>query len=242
VNITKVARRKLRQLEIANRLDDLRIPPGNHLEALKGDRSGQYSIRINDQWRVCFRWTDAGAENVEIVDYHWGEAIMKKLDPITPGEILFEEFLKPMGLSQYRLAKEIGVPAQRISEIVLGKRSITADTDLRLCRFFGLSNGYWLRAQVAYDTEVAERTIGRRGISIRLPPSSLAKIFILRSMSIIGAEKLSPSRYKVLVSSKAMLYPGFSGLKTKKWFSCQQLTARDSDQRAALSREPEGWC
>lgn len=70
VNIAKVARRKLRQHEIANRLDDLRVPPGNHLEALKGYRSGQYSIRINDQWRLCFRWTDAGAENVEIVDYH----------------------------------------------------------------------------------------------------------------------------------------------------------------------------
>lgn len=85
---------------------------------------------------------------------------MKKLEPITPGEILLKEFLKPMGLSQYRLAKEIGVPAQRISEIVSGKRSITADTDLRLCRFFGLSNGYWLRAQVAHDTEVAERFLG----------------------------------------------------------------------------------
>jgi addiction module HigA family antidote len=84
---------------------------------------------------------------------------MNKLKPITPGEILLEEFLKPMGLSQYRLAKEIDVPAQRISKIVLGKRSITADTDLRLCRFFGLSNGYWLRAQVAYDTEVAERAL-----------------------------------------------------------------------------------
>ncbi len=70
VNIAKVARRKLRQLEIAGRLDDLRVPPGNHLEALKGDRSIQYSIRINDQWRICFCWTDAGAENVEIVDYH----------------------------------------------------------------------------------------------------------------------------------------------------------------------------
>ncbi len=69
-NIAKVARRKLRQLEIAGRLDDLRVPPGNHLEALKGDRAGQYSIRINDQRRVCFCWTDAGAENVEIVDYH----------------------------------------------------------------------------------------------------------------------------------------------------------------------------
>ena len=70
MNIANAARRKLRQLEIANRLDDLRVPPGNHLEALKGDRSGQYSIRVNDQWRVCFHWTDAGAENVEIVDYH----------------------------------------------------------------------------------------------------------------------------------------------------------------------------
>jgi addiction module HigA family antidote len=85
---------------------------------------------------------------------------MKKLKPVTPGEILLEEFLKPMGLSQYRLSKEVGVPAQRISEIVAGRRSITADTDLRLCRFFGLSNGYWLRAQAAYDTEVAERKLG----------------------------------------------------------------------------------
>ncbi|MBM4152785.1 MAG: excinuclease ABC subunit A [Kiritimatiellaceae bacterium] len=69
-NIAQVARRKLRQLEIAARLDDLRIPPGNRLEALAGDRANHYSIRINDQWRVCFRWTKAGAENVEIVDYH----------------------------------------------------------------------------------------------------------------------------------------------------------------------------
>lgn len=68
--IARVARRKLRQLEIAGRLDDLRVPPGNRLEALKGDRHGQYSIRINEQWRVCFRWTAGGAENVEIVDYH----------------------------------------------------------------------------------------------------------------------------------------------------------------------------
>ena len=70
VNIFNVARRKLRQLEIAARLDDLRIPPGNRLESLRGDRLGAYSIRINDQWRVCFRWIDAGVEDVEIVDYH----------------------------------------------------------------------------------------------------------------------------------------------------------------------------
>ena len=84
---------------------------------------------------------------------------MTALKPVTPGELLLEEFLVPMHLSQYRLAKEIGVPAQRIGEIVAGRRAITADTDLRLCRFLGLSNGYWLRAQVAYDTEVAVKAL-----------------------------------------------------------------------------------
>ena len=80
----------------------------------------------------------------------------KKLPPIHPGEILLEEFLKPMGISQYRLAKEIGVSQRRIGQIVAGKRAISADTDLRLCRFFGLSEGYWLRGQARYDTEVAK--------------------------------------------------------------------------------------
>jgi proteic killer suppression protein len=68
--IHRVALRKLRQVGSAESLDDLRVPPGNRLEALKGDRSGQHSIRINDQWRICFVWTDAGPEKVEIVDYH----------------------------------------------------------------------------------------------------------------------------------------------------------------------------
>ncbi len=84
---------------------------------------------------------------------------MATLKPVTPGELLLEEFLVPMQISQYRLAKELEVPAQRIGEIVAGKRAITADSDLRLCRFFGLSNGYWLRAQVAYDTEVAAKAL-----------------------------------------------------------------------------------
>ena len=86
---------------------------------------------------------------------------MRRLPPILPGEMLLEEFLKPMAITQYRLAKEIGVPPQRIGEIVAGKRSITADTDLRLCRFFGLSNGYWLRAQAAYDTEIAQDALAK---------------------------------------------------------------------------------
>jgi addiction module HigA family antidote len=135
VNIEAVARRKLRQLQIAGRLEDLRVPPGNRLETLKGERAGQHSIRRR--------------------------STMSKLKPVTPGELLREEFLVPMGLTRYRLAKEIGVPAQRIGDIVAGKRAITADTDLRLCRFFGLSNGYWLRAQAAYDTEVAEEALAK---------------------------------------------------------------------------------
>lgn len=70
VEMQLVARRKLRMLNNARRLEDLRIPPSNRLEALRGDRKGQYSIRINNQWRLCFVWSDAGASDVEIVDYH----------------------------------------------------------------------------------------------------------------------------------------------------------------------------
>lgn len=80
------------------------------------------------------------------------------LSPVTPGELLKEEFLVPMGISQYRLAKETGIPAQRIGQIVLGKRRVTADTDLRLCRYFG-DGCYWLRAQVAFDLEAEKRRI-----------------------------------------------------------------------------------
>ncbi|AON53191.1 HigA family addiction module antitoxin [Herbaspirillum seropedicae] len=80
---------------------------------------------------------------------------MREIDSVSPGELLKREFLEPLCITQYRLAKEIGVSQLRISEIVNGKRAITADTDLRLARFFGLSDGYWLRAQVVHDTEVA---------------------------------------------------------------------------------------
>lgn len=82
-----------------------------------------------------------------------------RLNPVSPAEMLTEEFLKPLGMTRYRLAKAIGVPAQRIGDIANGKRAITADTDLRLCRFFGLSNGWWLRLQADYDTAVAARAL-----------------------------------------------------------------------------------
>jgi addiction module HigA family antidote len=86
----------------------------------------------------------------------------KKLLPIHPGEILMEEFLKPMGISQYRLAKGISVAPRRINEIVHGKRAITADTALRLGRFFGMSPHFWLNLQTRYDLEVTEDSLANR--------------------------------------------------------------------------------
>ncbi len=85
----------------------------------------------------------------------------KKLNPISPGEMLEEEFLKPLGLTNYRLAKEIVVSSQRIGEIIKGKRAITADTDLRLCKFFGLSDGWWLRLQADYDIAMAKNALSK---------------------------------------------------------------------------------
>ena len=85
-----------------------------------------------------------------------------KLHPVHPGEILLEEFLRPMGLSQNKLAVSIGVPARRINEIVLEKRKITADTALRLGRFFGMSSEFWLGLQSQYDLDIAADTLGDR--------------------------------------------------------------------------------
>ncbi len=86
----------------------------------------------------------------------------KKLAPIHPGEILLEEFLKPMDISQYRLAKSTSVPARRINEIVHGKRSITADTALRLSKFFGMSDRFWMNLQIRYDLELEKDRLGSR--------------------------------------------------------------------------------
>lgn len=86
----------------------------------------------------------------------------KKLSPTHPGEVLLEEFLRPMDISQYRLAKSTSVPARRINEIVHGKRSITADTALRLSRFFGMSDRFWLNLQTRYDLEVEKDRLGPR--------------------------------------------------------------------------------
>lgn len=85
---------------------------------------------------------------------------MRTVAPVSPGEMLNEEFLKSLGLTKYRLAKDIGVHAQRIGDTVAGKRAVTADTDPRLCRYFGLSDGWWLRGQANYDTAIARASMG----------------------------------------------------------------------------------
>ncbi|MBV2208771.1 MAG: HigA family addiction module antidote protein [Thermomonas sp.] len=95
----------------------------------------------------------------------------RKLSPIHPGEVLKHDFMEALGISNYRLAKEIAVPAQRIGEIVAGRRAITADTDLRLCRFFGLSDGYFLRGQARFDMETARDALA----------ATLAKIHPLKA-------------------------------------------------------------
>ena len=87
---------------------------------------------------------------------------MQKLPPIHPGEVLLEDFMKPLGLSKYRVAKDIGVPALRISQIVRGQRSITADTAMRLARYFGTSSAIWLLLQARYDLEIAETKMAKR--------------------------------------------------------------------------------
>src|SRR5437588_4240890 len=96
----------------------------------------------------------------------------RKLLPVHPGEVLLEEFLSPLGVSQYRLAKETSVPARRINEIVRGLRSISADTSLRLARYFGTSERFWLNLQARYDLEVEKDRLGerlQREVKVRAP-------------------------------------------------------------------------
>jgi len=97
----------------------------------------------------------------------------EKLNPVHPGEVLLEEFLKPMNLSQNRLAIDIGVDARRINEIVLGARSVTADTALRLARYFGVSPQFWLGLQAEYDLDVASDKLGKR-LEREVRPRSIA--------------------------------------------------------------------
>ena len=167
-NFETVALRKLQQLHAATTLYFLRISPGNQLEALKPERRGQHSLRINDQWRVCFVWLDGHASLVELVDYHRRRMTMSgEVSLIHPGDILAEDWLKPLGLSQYALAKAIDVPPRRINEIVKGLRGSTVNTALRLGAFFSTDAQSWVKLQTHFDTEAARELMSDATARIR---------------------------------------------------------------------------
>jgi len=157
--IERPARTRLARLHGATNLADLAAIPGNRLESLKGDRAGQHSIRINDQWRICFTFREEMRIMSRSRTTTERPEQRKRLAPIHPGEILSED-LQDAGISLNQLARSLRVPMNRVSAIVNGKRSITADTAMRLARYFGTSSEYWMNLQTAYDLAVAERTTG----------------------------------------------------------------------------------
>jgi addiction module HigA family antidote len=158
--VLRTALRKLAILDAAVNLEDLRVPPDNRLEALKGDRRGQHSIRINVQWRICL----PGPTPARKASRSWTTAEevneMSKLAPIHPGEVLMEDFIEPLGITQHKVAVAIGVPPRRINEIVHGKRRITADTALRLSRYLGTTDLFWINLQNRYELEVQRDALG----------------------------------------------------------------------------------
>jgi addiction module HigA family antidote len=177
-DVAKRASRKLEYLDLAAGLDDLKVPPGNRLHALEGDRKGQYSISVNDQWRICFRFVDGDAYDVEICDYHWeAEPAMSIANttginrrPTHPGEMLREDFLPDYGLSVAGLAEAVGVSRQSINELLRERRAISPDMALRLARLFGNSAEFWLNAQRAIDLWDAAQAI-RKDVA-RIKPLS----------------------------------------------------------------------
>jgi addiction module HigA family antidote len=152
--------RKLKAVDVAFALEDLTIPSGNRLERLRGDHAGRYSIRVNDQYRITFRWRSKmltkSASRIITRDPSW-------LGPaIAPGEILLEEFLKPLGLGQADAARRLGISLNRLNEIILAKRGISADTALRLARLLKTSPQFWMRLQADWDLHLAMERASRK--------------------------------------------------------------------------------
>ena len=156
---------QINRLHAVTSIEDLRSPPSNRLESLKGGRMGQWSIRINQPWRLCFRFVEGDAFDVEIVDYHRGAALMSipatrnGLPPIHPGYYL-REILEETAMSQAAFADAVGVSPMRISHIVREQRPVTAELALRFGRAFGQSPQFWINLQTSYDLKIAERELG----------------------------------------------------------------------------------
>jgi antitoxin HigA-1 len=151
--------RRLTILESATSLEDLRGLPSNHLEVLRGDRRGQWSIRINRQWRICFSWPQDRPDRPKSRLSITMEASMSLPRPVRPGEVIAEE-LDEFGVSASELARQIGVPANRVSQILAGKRSVTGDTALRLGHWFGMSPAFWSNLQSLYELRCGEQAAG----------------------------------------------------------------------------------
>ena len=146
---------KLHPIDAATRLDDLRLPPSNRFAVLKGERPGNWGIRSNDPWRVCFRSDVADVHDAAIVDYH-GQAttMIRKLAPVHPGRTL-RETLEELGISARQFALHIGTTPRRLSLVLRGMRPVSADLALRLERALGQSAAYWVNLQARYDLAVA---------------------------------------------------------------------------------------
>jgi addiction module HigA family antidote len=158
--VLRAALRKLAILDAAVTLYDLHAPPGNRLEALKGDRKGQHSIRIKTSGGSASPGPTLGQKTSRSWTTTKEVNEVSKLAPIHPGEVLMEDFIAPLGITQHKVALAIGVPPRRINEIVHGKRRITADTALRLSRYFGTTDLFWINLQNRYDLEVEKDALG----------------------------------------------------------------------------------
>ena len=122
-----------------------------------GNRAGQHSIRVNDQWRICSIWRDGNVFEAELPDYYRGLATV--IEIILRDDVLHKDFMVPIGLSGRALAAQLGIPANRVTEIVAGRRAVTAETALKLAARFSTTAEFWLGLQMVYDLEVARHAV-----------------------------------------------------------------------------------
>ena len=148
--------RKLQMIDDATTDQDLRVPPSNHFEKLRGNLAGFHSIRVNKQWRLIFRWDGSRGEADRRLSRRPQLQVRRtmlttKRKPATVGEILIEEFMQPMGLTQAALAEAMGVQRKHVNELCNDRRNVTAATALILARVFGNSPDFWLNVQRRSD-------------------------------------------------------------------------------------------
>jgi antitoxin HigA-1 len=166
--IAEVAARKLMILNAALTIENLRVPLGDQLEALKRERKDS----IPFAWTISTASASSGATGMLTTLRYWITTDVKrwgmarKVFAIHPGEVLSEEFMKPLGLTAYRVAKDLDVPVPRVNDIVRGKRSISADTAVRLGAYFGLPAQFWMNLQADYDLRLAGAKIDFRKIKV----------------------------------------------------------------------------